>query len=56
MEENAIGQAATYQWESSDELIDALRAVTPERIAAAAKTVTLDTIYFLTREGENADE
>ena len=56
MEENAIGQAATYQWESSDELIDALRAVTLERIAAAAKTVTLDTVYFLTGEGENADE
>ena len=56
MEENAIGQAATYQWESSDELIDALRAVTPERIAAAAKTVTLDTVYFLTGEEENADE
>ena len=56
MEENAIGQAATYQWESSDELIDALRAVTLERIAAAAKTVTLDTVYFLTGEGEEADE
>ena len=56
MEENAIGQAATCQWESSDELIDALRAVTPERIAAAAKTVTLDTVYFLTGEGEKADE
>ena len=56
MEENAIGQAATYQWESAEELIDALRAVTPERIAAAAKTVTLDTVYFLTGEGEEADE
>ena len=56
MEENAIGQAATYQWESTEELIDALRAVTPERIAAAAKTVTLDTVYFLTGKGEEADE
>lgn len=56
MEENAIGQAATYQWESAGELIDALRAVTPERISAAAKTVTLDTVYFLTGEEENADD
>lgn len=55
MEENAIGQAATYQWESAGELIDALRAVTPERISTAAKTVTLDTVYFLTGEEENAD-
>lgn len=56
MEENAIGQAATYQWESAGELIDALRAVTPERISTAAKTVTLDTVYFLTVEEENADD
>ena len=56
MEENAIGQAATYQWESAGELIDALRAVTPERISTAAKTVTLDTVYFLTGEEENADD
>ena len=56
MEENAIGQAATYQWESAGELIDALRAVTPERISTAAKTATLDTVYFLTGEEENADD
>ena len=56
MEANAIGQAATYQWESAGELIDALRAVTPERISTAAKTVTLDTVYFLTGEEENADD
>lgn len=56
MEENAIGQAATYQWESAEELIDALRAVTPERISAAAKTIRLDTVYFLTGEEEEADE
>ena len=56
MEENVIGQAATYQWESGDELIDALRAVTPERVAAAARTAVLDTVYFLTGEGGSADE
>lgn len=56
MEENAIGQAATYQWESAEELIDALRAVTSERISAAAKTIRLDTVYFLTGEEEEADE
>ncbi|MDO4813343.1 MAG: insulinase family protein, partial [Eubacteriales bacterium] len=56
MEENAIGQAATYQWESAEELISALRAVTPERISAAAKTMTLDTVYFLTGEEAKADD
>lgn len=56
MEENVIGQAATYQWESSDELIAALRAVTPERICTAAKTIVLDTVYFLTGEGETVND
>ena len=55
MEENVLGQAATYQWESTGELIDALRAVTPERISAAAKTIVLDTVYFLTGEEERTD-
>jgi len=50
LEENTIGQAATGIWESEEELIDALAAVTPERIAAAAQSMTLDTVYFLTGE------
>ncbi len=50
MEENALGQAATGIRETADELIAALRAVTAERIAAAAQSMTLDTVYFLTGE------
>jgi len=52
MEENTLGQAATGLWESEEELIDALNAVTAERVAAAARSMTLDTVYFLTREEE----
>ena len=50
MEENALGQAATGIRETAEELIAALRGVTDERIAEAAQSMTLDTIYFLTGE------
>lgn len=53
IEESLLGQAATGLWESEEDLLDALSAVTPERIAAAAQSMTLDTVYFL--KGENAD-
>ncbi|MBQ7714190.1 MAG: insulinase family protein, partial [Oscillospiraceae bacterium] len=53
MEENTLGQAATGLWETEEELIDALAAVTPERVAAAARSMTLDTVYFLKGEGES---
>ena len=53
MEENALGQAATGIRETAAELIAALRDVTQERIAEAAQSMTLDTVYFLT--GEAAD-
>ncbi len=55
MEENVLAQAATGLWESEDELAAALRGVTAERVAAAARSMTLDTVYFLTGEacGEN---
>ncbi len=56
MEENAIGQAATGIRETADELIAALRGVTAERIAAAAQSMTLDTVYFLTGEEDAANE
>ncbi len=56
MEENVLGQAATGLWETEEELIDALLAVTPERIAAAAGSMTLDTVYFLTGEEARADD
>ena len=52
MEENTLGQAATGLWEDDETLIQDLQAVTPERIAAAAKRMTLDTVYFLKGEGE----
>ena len=55
MEENALGQAATGLRETADELIAALRGVTGERIAAAAQSLTLDTVYFLTGE-DSKDE
>ena len=51
MEENTLGQAATGLWETAGELIERLNAVTPERIAAAAASMTLDTVYFLEGEG-----
>ncbi len=56
MEENALGQAATGIRETADELIAALRGVTGERIAAAAQSLTLDTVYFLTGEEDGEDE
>ena len=56
MEEFYLGQAATGQWEETEELIAQLKTVTPERIANAAKTIRLDTVYFLTgKEGEAHD-
>ena len=51
MEENLLGQAATGLWETEEALMDSLQAVTPERVAAAAKSITLDTVYFLKGEG-----
>ena len=56
MNKNAIGQAATGIRETADELIAALRGVTAERIAAAAQSMTLDTVYFLTGEEDAANE
>ncbi|MBE6908782.1 MAG: insulinase family protein [Ruminococcaceae bacterium] len=55
MEENLIGQAATGLWETEEEMIENLAAVTPERVAAAAGSLTLDTVYFLKGEEESAD-
>ncbi len=55
MEENLLGQAATGLWESEEELLAALDAVTPERVVAAAQSMTLDTVYFLRGE-DNAND
>lgn len=42
-----LGQAATGQRETPEDLAEQVRAVTLERICAAMKTVALDTEYFL---------
>lgn len=47
MENWFLGQNATGQTETPEELAAQLREVTPERIRAAAQTITLDTVYFL---------
>ena len=52
LEEYYLGQAATGIWEDTDALIAQLEAVTPERVADAARSIRLDTVYFLTgKEG-----
>ena len=56
LEDALIGQAATGIWESAQDLIAQLRAVTAERIAAAARSMALDTVYFLRGEEESGNE
>ena len=52
LEECYLGQAATGLWEDTDALLVQLEAVTPERVAEAARSIRLDTVYFLTgKEG-----
>ena len=48
-----LGQAATGQDESPESLAEQVRAVTPERIFEAMRTVKLDTVYFL--QGKEAE-
>ena len=40
--------------ETTEELLEELLQVTPERVAAAAKTIRLDTVYFLTGKEDGA--
>ena len=47
MENWFLGQNATGQTETPEEMARQLRQVTPERIRAAAQTIELDTVYFL---------
>ena len=47
-----LGQAATGQTETPEELAEQVRQVTEERIRRAMETVRLDTVYFL--KGEEA--
>lgn len=54
MENFYLGQAATGQSETPEDLAEQVRNVTPERIFEAMKTVKLDTVYFL--RGKEAAE
>ena len=56
MEENTLGQAATGVWETDAEQLEAFAAVTPGRVVEAAKSVTLDTVYFLKGKEAAADD
>lgn len=56
MEENTLGQAATGVWETDAGQLEAIAAVTPERVVQAAKSVTLDTVYFLKGKEAAADD
>ena len=47
LENYCLGQAATGQSEDPEAMQRLLDQVTPERIRAAAQSVTLDTVYFL---------
>ena len=49
-----LGQAATGQSESPEDLAEALRDVTAEQVFQAMETVQLDTVYFL--KGKEAAE
>ncbi len=49
-----LGQAATGQQETPEQLAAMVRAVTPARIVKAMQTVQLDTVYFL--KGKEAAE
>ena len=49
-----LGQAATGQTESPEDLAAQLRDVTDERVFRAMETVGLDTVYFL--KGKEAAE
>ncbi len=52
MEDFYMGQVATGRDDTPEGLMEAALAVTPERIMAAARATSLDTIYFLTgKEG-----
>lgn len=47
MENYYLGQTATGVEETPEELMDALRQVTPERVQQAAQSCQLDTVFFL---------
>lgn len=52
MEDYYLGQIATCVDREPEAALAAIQTVTPERVIAAAKTVRLDTVYFLTGKEE----
>ena len=47
LENYYLGQAATGLSDSPQEMMEAITAVTPQRVQEAARTIALDTVYFL---------
>ena len=47
LDDYAIGQSLAGLTGTMDDLAEQLKAVTPDQVAAAANTLTLDTVYFL---------
>ena len=56
MANQAVMKSLTYAYVGRKLRKRDFRSLWITRISAAAKTVTLDTVYFLTGEEENADE
>ncbi len=56
LEEYHLGQVATGLFESPEVLMRELAEVDVSRVAAAARTFKLDTVYFLTGKEENDEE
>lgn len=55
-EDLSLFQAATGLWTDELALMGELAAVTPDRIAEAAQSVKLDTVYFLTGQEDTAHD
>ena len=49
-------QTCELEFSDPEKLADALAAVTADQVIAAAKNVTLDTVFFLRGNGEGEDE
>ena len=52
LEDFYMGQIASGQDREPEEMLRDILTVTPERVVEAAKTVRLDTVYFLTGKEE----
>ena len=54
LENYYLGQTATGAEDTPEDLMAALRQVTPERIQKAAQSCQLDTVFFLKGKEESA--